>query len=388
MLLVALKNMEKIKVLFDHQIFAQEVGGISRYFYNLINTLKKQGRISVKLSVSINKNLYFKKIGIIKLRFRGSSFCRSVLNRKPFRIILQIINEYYTIYNLRIAKYDLLHVTNEDLSYLLDYKIDIPIIITIHDLIPELYPDYFPDIKIRLKKRAQAISRVNHFIAISETTKNDLISQYRVNPQNISVIYHGSPSLKNTNTLYVRPVPIDINYILYVGDRNAKYKNFFNLLDHISLILNKNLKLVCIGTKFTSMELEIAEKLNLNNKIISIYASDDHLISIYRDAKCLIYPSIYEGFGLPLLEAMSAKCPVLCSNTPSLVEIAGDAAQYFDPFTFAGFHEGIMNIINDQSYRKDLILKGILRKEKFSWDNSAKKTENAYFKTIKTFRKG
>lgn len=382
-----MKTDKKNKVLYDHQIFSQEVGGIARYFNSMINAIEKSSLCDYTLSVFVNKNLYFDKAGIIRLKFRNNSLVSKIINKRPFRFSLKWLNETYTLYNLRNQRYNLIHVTNDDVSYLTKRKINIPIVLTVHDLIPELFPNYFPDILIRLKKRKEAISIADYYIAISESTRKDLIEFYNINPERISVIHHGCPLLLESNNEFVNKIPNQKKYLLYVGDRNAKYKNFIELVEKMKCFLDDNhdFVLVCVGSSFSKNEKIIIKNLKLESKLIAFRASDDELFSIYKNAKCFIYPSLYEGFGLPLLEAMSAECPILCSSTSCFLEIAGSGALYFNPKTFEDFYENLDLILKDKKTIAELNRSQSERLKSFSWEQTAEKTVDVYKKAIENF---
>ena len=379
--------MKKIKVLYDHQIFSQEVGGIARYFNSMTDAIERRNLCDFTLSVFVNKNLYFNNAGKINLYFKTNNLFSFIINKRPFRYSLKRLNEIYTLYNLKNQRYNLIHVTNEDVSYLTKHKIKVPVVLTVHDLIPELFPDYFPDILIRLKKREESINIADYYIAISESTRRDLIKFYNINPEKISVVHHGCPKLLQSSNGSMNKIPQEKKYLLYVGDRNAKYKNFIELIEKLKYFFdNENdFILVCIGSDFTKNEKTIINNLKLETKLVAFRASDDELFSIYKNAKCFIYPSLYEGFGLPLLEAMSAQCPILCSNTSCFTEIAGDGALYFNPTTFESFSGNLDLILKNEKIKGDVTKSQNERLNSFSWEQTAEKTIRVYEKAIENF---
>jgi len=376
-----------MKILYDHQTFRLEVGGIPRYYLNLINTIKSKTTCTVETSVIINRNNYFQKNeGFVTINRYNFSILNYLLKKRPGRMIIEYINKTYTLYKLKKNNYDVLHLTNENCSYVISNNINIPIVITIHDLIPEIFPKYFPNSEIRLRKRKEIIDRADHIICISNSTKNDLLKYYQVEESKISIIYHGKSEMLSNLKNEITPIPANKKYLLYVGDRIAGYKNFWNMVNSLSSWLqnHEDIILVCIGSNFSVNELKKIEDLNLTTKLIAFYANETIIGSIYHNSICFIYPSLYEGFGLPILEAMQTGCPILLSKASCLPEIAEDAAIYFDPETFDGFIEGLNTLILDIDLKNDMIQKQKKRLNSFSWEKTAIETVEAYSKAIRS----
>ncbi len=203
-------------------------------------------------------------------------------------------------------------------------------------MIHEIYPEYFPLNDETSAWKKELAEKATKIIAISKNTKKDIIKYYGINSNKIDVIYLG-------NSLYDSGISnkIDRNiigtmpkkYILFVGSRKI-YKNFYFFVEAVAPVLQKdeNLNLICVGGgPFSNDERFYLKSFNIDRQIYHYTVNDDTLSEVYKRAIALIYPSLYEGFGLPILEAYSCSCPVILSNTSSLPEIAGDAAAYFDP---------------------------------------------------------
>lgn len=375
-----------MRILYDHQTFLQEVGGIPKYFSNLISSIKKVTNNKIETSVLINKCVYFKDIqNTITINSYHHALLNTILKKRPGRRLIWFINKSYTLFKLKRNAYDVLHVTNENCSYLLKKNIDIPLVITVHDLTPEIFPEYFPDTNSRLRRRKEIIQRADHIICISLSTKNDLIKFHGIDERKISMIYHGRPENINQLKVEIPEIPKNKQYLLFVGDRKAGYKNFWPMVRFIrEWLLNENdLILVCIGSVFSELEHEQILKLNLESKIIAFHANENSLRSIYAGAACLIYPSMYEGFGLPLIEAMQAECAILSSNTSCLPEIGADACLYFDPLTFEGLIKGLECLMSDTNFKNQLIERQKERLKYFTWDKTARETVEAYSKAIR-----
>jgi glycosyltransferase involved in cell wall biosynthesis len=175
----------------------------------------------------------------------------------------------------------------------------------------------------------------------------------------------------------------DKKYLLFVG-RRAIYKNFNALLKAYSSSeeLMKNFNIIQFGgNKFSKEEIELIKSLKIDqSNIIHLNGNDKTLFDLYSNASALILPSLYEGFGLPILEAMSIGCPVVCSNTSSLPEVAGSAVKYFDPKNYEDIKEAIISVVFSSTYKNELIKLGYDQVKKFSWEKCAKDTLKIYKK--------
>lgn len=380
-----------MKVLFDHQIFeAQKYGGISRYFCQIIQNFSNS--ITPILSVKYHKNHYLSQILNHKsshptsLNSSHNSLVKIILHflliikrffPLPFLIPYKI-NKFRTIQILKKGDFDIFHPTYYD-NYFIPYLNGKPFVLTIHDMIHEIFPDILKEPRISKMKRDLAL-RANHIIAVSENTKNDIIRIYGLPKEKITVIHHGSPS-KRMNTH--QSIQLPSKFFLFIGER-ALYKNFSILLESIQNLMqsNQNIHLVCIGKQFNAQESQFIDERHLKSHVIQYEASDDELSFIYSKAIALVVPSLYEGFGIPLLEAFSANCPVIAANTSSLPEVGGDACLYFEPTNLDSIIACLNELANNPLKRSELIANGALRVQCFSWKNAAELTAETYSKCI------
>ncbi len=283
---------------------------------------------------------------------------------------------------IRSGGFDIYHPTYYD-SYFLKQLGDKPFVLTVYDMIHELFSKQYRDLNndiIRNKKiLVQKAARV---IAISENTKNDLLRIYNVPSEKIKVVYLASSFQRTIMKTGLPAVPE--KFLLFVGDRKD-YKNFYGFVRAIKKLLQQNddLYLVCAGGRqFTSSEQELVKKLNISNKVKSVpFINDGVLTHLYSNAIAFIFPSLYEGFGLPLLEAFSCGCPVAASNSSSLPEVAGDAAIYFDPLDENSIQNTIIKIM-DRETRQNLISRGYKRLNAFNWEKTALQTLDVYREII------
>jgi glycosyltransferase involved in cell wall biosynthesis len=228
-----------------------------------------------------------------------------------------------------------------------------------------------------MKWQRNSVKNVNKIITISENTKNDLINIWNIPEKKIKVIYLGIEeiNLEQFDKKRIYPNP----YILFVGQRFS-YKNFINYLKAFKILThtNKDLILVCTGIPFSNSEKRMLYQMGLLDKVIHISASERTMISLYHNAELFVYPSLYEGFGMPLIEAMNCCCPIICSKTSCFPEIAQDAALYFDPYITESMLEITRKVLDNRKIKIKLIENGNKRKKDFSWKKCAEEHIKLY----------
>jgi glycosyltransferase involved in cell wall biosynthesis len=261
-------------------------------------------------------------------------------------------------------------------------------VVTIHDFIDELgiNKDKIFNRKMHILQMKLAISYADAIICISENTKKNLLSLY---PQyekysNLHVIGHGA-SFKFEESLNLCPpdrlkdITIGSRYVLFVGKR-VEYKNFKSAVLGFSEsgLAAMGFLLICVGSKFSESEIKLFSSLNLKNNVIAfLNATNEELNYLYQNAFALIYPSLYEGFGLPPLEALSCGCPVIASNTTSIPEVVGDAGILINPYDTGAIAFTLERLQFDE-IRNNYITKGFARANLFSWEKVAEKYIEIY----------
>lgn len=264
----------------------------------------------------------------------------------------------------------------------------IPTIVTIHDLSYEYFPDEFKKKDLyTLKNWTQySVHKAKKIIAVSKNTKSDLSSIYHVPLEKISVIYNGTHQKSHASyTKYA--ININKPYILYVGTIQPR-KNIERLIKAFSQLtkINNLIRLVIAGKKGWLHDdiFASAIKYGVHDKVSFLGFVDDNTKSwLYKNASLFILPSLYEGFGLPLLEAMSYGCPVITSDTSSLPEIGGNACYYFNPKSVSDMTQAMDRVLNDKILRANLIQNGFKRIENFSWTTCAKETLKIIINTVR-----
>lgn len=386
-----------MKIAYDFQVFTmQKYGGISRYFADLINYFN-QNNEEVLLPFKYSNNEYLKELKEYKnmitfgkdksldeflpgKRFRGKGRLYRFY-KKFFDIDSTDLNRKASIEALKKGDFDVYHPTYYE-PYFLDYIGNKPYVLTVYDLTHEIYPEYFDIPAITPKRKKILIEKASKVIAISENTKQDIVKHYGTDSEKIEVVYLSS-NLNFEKTEEINNVPD--KFILFVGNRNI-YKNFYFFIRVAAGILNedKSLKVVCCGGGNFNIDEELLfESLGISDRIHYFNASNSNLVNLYKKALVFVFPSLYEGFGIPLLEAFSCNCPVVCSNTSSLPEIALDGAKYFDPKDYQSMKETIKNVVYNESLRQELISKGAERLKDFSIEKTAKKTLEVYKSVVK-----
>lgn len=367
-----------MKILYDEQIFTQQqYGGISRYFFELIKRFDGVEN-SCEVATLFTDNAYYNEQFNPKLNrilpnshFKGKKRITSYLNTRR------------SIREVQKGNFDVFHPTYYD-DYFLDSIKGKPFVVTFYDMIHEKFSNQFESLKSDTKifeNKKRLLEHSSKIIAISETTKNDIVELFDVDASKIDVVYLGN-SLDNFD-IGNKPL-VDEDYILFVGNRGI-YKNFDFFVSVVAqLLIDNNLKLVCAGGgDFSQQEQILMQSLKLENRVVfKKISNDDVLANYYAHAMFFCFPSLYEGFGIPVLESFACGCPALLSNGGSLPEVGGDAAVYFDPTNAESLIKSADELINNQVLRQNLKEKGFERLKQFSWDATFLKTLGVYKSVI------
>jgi len=266
-------------------------------------------------------------------------------------------------------------------THYLPFGFKIPSVVSILDVSYMHFPSLFRKKDLFMLKYwgRYSVNKADKIITISESSKSDIIKAYKVPADKIKVIYPGLKDLNLNYTLNMNELKekyaVEGKYILFVGTLQPR-KNITRLIEAFSK-LDSDVRLVIIGKKGWQYEeiLEAPRKFNVENRVIFLHEiSDNELPSFYKHAEIFVLPSLYEGFGLPVIEAMRYDCPVITSNVSSLPEAGGDAALYIDPENVDDIKEKMEKLLKDDKLKEDLVKKGREHIKKFSWEKAAKET--------------
>ena len=357
-----------MKIYYDYQIFLhQRFGGISKYYINLINNLDSS--VEKLIIAPFHKNYY--------LNNQNTSVKKFIYldtKTKNVNFISKNLNKAYTKFLYNCQTPDIFHFTYFNQKYYLKKKSSY--VMTVYDLIKEKF--YNEKFKNEEVNKVKYFSGMDKIICISENTKKDLIDHYRLPSELIEVVHLGVSFDKSyiETDIKIPKKP----YLLFVGER-SRYKNFKNFILAYtkSSRLKKDFDILCFGANsFTSEEINLFEECGISQNVKQINGSDLELNYVYKNARCFVFPSLYEGFGLPLLEAMNMDCPVICSDTSCFSEITNNAAAMFDPNDIENIAHQIESVVYDEQKFFDLIIKGRNNIKNFSWQKCAEQTLKVY----------
>lgn len=356
----------------------QNYGGISRVFTELYKEFEKSGDVEPILPILLSDNEYIGEIKKVWSIFpKNKSFFK--------RSIYYIVNRIYSTIILIKGDFDIFQPTYYD-SYFLLFLRKKPFVLLLHDMTHEVFPETVSRKDKTIGQKRKLVYRADKIIAISENTKRDIIKFYGIEEEKIEIV-SWSTSIK----LPQKELNIELpnKYILFVGNRDT-YKNFELFAKAISPLLNKKkeLHLVCAGSKdFSEKETELFEQSGIEDKVRHIkFNNDEELAQIYNKAICFVFPSLYEGFGIPVLEAFACECPAVISKSSSLPEVGGDAVEYFNPESPQSIEEAIVKVLESDELRTQLIHRGKNRLKIFNWEYAAKRFLDIYYETLKQKR--
>ena len=363
------RNEDIFSVLYDSQVFSlQKQGGVSRYFYEIIKRMLKKDT-SISLFKGVNNSIFdFENDKKYFLNYYshyddiGNINVKNDINAKMIKRFVACDGKFSIYHPTYYHEYG---IGNYD-----------RLVVTVYDMIHELYGI---DRLTPLRKK-RLINRADGIIAISQHTKDDLINIYGIKDDQIKVIY-----LANSLDYDVdEEAIVKSNYILFVGNRGG-YKNGRLLMSaYAHSRIAKSYKLVFMGGgNFTFEEKRTIRELKIEKNTIQISGDDSVLANLYKYAVCFVYPSSYEGFGLPLLEAMHYGTAVITSNSASLPEVAGDAALYFENGSEEDLIFALEKMTENEEMRVDYARRGIEREKLFTWDKCADETYDYYLNLLK-----
>ena len=380
-----------MQVFFDDQIFhRQKIGGISRYICNLAEALAKTGRIKVTLFGGWSQNMLLRELSP-NPNLRVIHFLRRD-NLKIKSLATSLSGFWRHRAFERALKWDsniIYHPTYFQLDNSIHKRAGATVV-TFHDMISEVFMGENQRHEQHRAKKLKAAQKAHQLIAISNSTKRDMYQFYPFIKEEINVVYHGS-SLRCLENSCSRSVALHPqHYFLFIGNRRG-YKNGLAVIRAFALLIKDfpELKLLFCGGEVgpNNKEQSLIEQHQIADQVCYISADDSTLIKYLRNATALLYPSLYEGFGLPILEAMQNGCPVITTQLSSLPEVAGQAGIYIDPNSPEDIALAMKRMLLQPDERKNYIENGFRQAQKFSLAKTAENTLAVYEKALEPTHK-
>lgn len=361
-----------MRILYDGQIYAsQRAGGVNRYFANLIGRLP--AAFHPYLTTAVSSDLNFPRHPNLKI-YRYRRFTPTGLSYRLERYFFDLVGAG--------LRFDLVHPTYYTLltrREVMSYRR--PVVLTVWDMIHELFPETDPTGRHREAKR-RAVAAAQAIICISENTRQNLLEHYPVPAEKVTVT-HLASALTAGSARADAPIPAR-PYFLHVGKR-AGYKNFDSLLSAFAKVAStsRDVSLCVVGSPFSPQETERIATLCVADRVENFgYVDDGHLAQLYGHSLAFVYPSLYEGFGLPLLEAMNCGTVVVACNRSSIPEVVGNAGLLFDPGKPDEMIDILCNLVRNPESREVLIARGQERASNFTWDRTVSQTIDVYQSVI------
>jgi glycosyltransferase involved in cell wall biosynthesis len=360
-----------VKVLYDGHIYSQQTaGGINRYFANIIDRFPSNIHTTLIVPHRTNKLNYPTNPNLKLREFRDF---------RPSRLSIRVRTQYFRWIE-HFQSFDIFHPTYYSLLTQESFsQVRHPLVITVYDMIHELFSDTLDPSGSTIRTKEAAFQSADKLLCISESTKNDLIKYFPSLESKIVVTYLASEF--QIDWSYGEEKTPTQPYFLYVGSRTKEYKNFDTLLVAFAKAasIKSEIQLCVVGKPFSDDEKKQIAELKIENRVINYgYASDTHLAKLYRCSVAFVYPSLYEGFGIPPLEAMACGTVVVAANSSSIPEVVGDAGILFDPKVVNDLADILIDLLDSPSERDRFIAKGFDQYQKFSWDKTAAQTVAVY----------
>lgn len=380
-----------IKVYIDATPIRDKPTGIGVYTFNLINELHyledtKNLQLNIYFHPSL-KNWLRCNFLIPKLLNKYSKVLRLNIPVSLADLLAKYLPFIFSFFKKNLDNINLIHGTDH---YIYPYE-KAEKIITIHDLTFLKFPKYSTEIvKSYTGRIERCLKWTNAVMTFSKNTKQDIVDFFNVDPSAIYIIPQASrysnnylaPQLTQDNPISIEK-HLDSPYFLFVSTLEPR-KNILNLIkafEYLKTNYDISHQLILIGKKgwgYHHIVNHIGQSPFKQNIHHLDYVSDKSLATFYNQAEIFIYPSFYEGFGLPILEAMTLGSPVITSNTSSLPEVAGDAALYVDPHNYYELARMMLKVLKNPDLRQEMIKRGRRRADKFSWRNTALETLSVY----------
>ena len=365
-----MESEQELRVLYDGLIYRmQAAGGINRYTASLIGRLPRTFHPSVVVGQA--RAIHFPSHPNLRV-FRQQVLGPYIVTRAIERLYFHLSTDF------KRQRFDVVHPTYHFLLAQRSFAaFHCPVVVTVYDMVHELF-SRVDILGAPAREKRKAVMAAQAIICVSENTKHDLLERYPSLADKVTVTPLAA-AIDARVSYGPEPVPAR-PYFLYVGSRSS-YKNFDGLLAafaHVT-VARPATRLCVVGKPFTRAERTRIAALKLPDRIAHYgFVRDTHLAKLYRCSVCLVYPSLYEGFGLPPLDAMACGTAVIASNRASIPEVVGDAGWLFDPAASGELAAMMLALLDDATARERLIARGRERAKMFSWDTMAAQTIAVY----------
>ena len=365
-----------MKIFYDHQVFSLfDAGGSVRYFHELTRHLQGRENVDLEIALGLNASVF----PFAQLAGEHTRVLSSNTTLAPGMLRYMVNEAFSNALGVFGQRFDIYHPTIYRALPMIRRK---RLVVTHHDCIHELFPHLFRNTSMILNSRKRLYAQADAIICISESSRRDLMRFYTVDERKTRIIYHGFAPFPSKS----RSVEMSLSspYLLFVGARGT-YKNFMALLDaYVASKVSQDYELIVAGGgPLTGAEVAKIGKLGIGNRVRAVpKVGDDLLASLYRNAALFVYPTLYEGFGFPPLEAMSLGCPVLTSDKSSMPEICGDAAFYFNPVNHEALTVALQNVLSDRNGLEVMKTRGYEQVSRYNWSRTADQTLEVYRGTL------
>jgi len=382
---------ETMRIALNLIGYAPGCGGVETYVTNLLAALQEVDRNNQYLVLC-------DEIAAASLKLTAGNFTLKVYAHQKYSVrwiargVVQRICGIDTLAReLGTLPVDLMH---HPLTVLNPRGLPYPSVLTFHDMQQEYFPEFFTpgELARRRKSYLSSVLESRAVIAISEHARACIVEKYRVDAEKIHSVHSGcadhfKPRDAAALAATARKYAIDGPFMLYPAAAWS-HKNHLRLLDAVRILVDSGrfdgLLLLTGARQSAHNELmEAIARLDLSSRVRWLgYLPEADMPHLYNLARIMVFPSLFEGFGLPVVEAMASGCPVLCSRSTSLPEVGGDAVLYFDPLATADIAEKISRVWNDDALRNELRGRGLIQASKFSWHETARRTLAVYRKVF------
>lgn len=372
----------------------QKMGGVETYLRNLWDHLQTEAKNDEMFTMLCNDTNESEFIAQANFSIRPCNYKKGTLKRTIRKVIKGLSGYDILKAEPKYMNYDLIH---HPFTYIMPKWHNYPSVLTFMDMQHEFYPEFFSPVELEHRKIYKTSAQVaTRIMAISEYTKKCLIERYGISAQKIDVVYLGhsksyravqptDPNLQTIKNKY----KLDKPFMFYPA-ATWPHKNHITLLKSLSLLSGRSGfdgELILTGIAMNAHDEILNEigNMKLANKVrILGYLDKNELPYIYNLARLLVFPSMFEGFGIPVVEAMACGCPVACSNITSLPEVVGAAGVMFDPTSAEDIAEKIYRLWNDDAKLGELSTAGLERSKQFDWETTASKTIEVYRNAVST----